>query len=315
MGKKYLVTGGAGFIGSALVKSLLYAGHSIVVLDNLQRGQLTKLQEVKGQFDFISADIRDTQKVINAAKNCNGIIHLAYVNGTKFFYSNPDLVLDIAIRGMQTVLEAGKINKVPELFLASSSEVYQNATVIPTPEEVPLTIPDPYNPRYSYGGGKILCELMAIHIGKNYFKKVIIFRPHNVFGPDMGEEHVIPEFIRRMAKVRKQKESFSIEGSGKETRSYIYIDDFANGFLTILEKGKNMNTYNIGTQNELTSKNLAFTLAKLMDKKITLKFKDLKKGSTPRRCPDISKITQLGFQPTTPFETALQKTIDWYTRS
>ena len=89
-------------------------------------------------------------------------------------------------------------NKIKELYLASSSEVYQTPQKIPTDESESLKVPDIYNPRYSYGGGKILTELMGIHYGRKYFKKLIIFRPHNVYGSSMGNEHVIPEFINRM---------------------------------------------------------------------------------------------------------------------
>lgn len=311
--KKFLVTGGAGFIGSAIVKELLAQGYNVKVLDSLQRGKLSKLKEVEGEFEFEKCDIRDTNKVIKSANGCHGIIHLAYVNGTKFFYSNPDLVLDIAINGMRSVIEAGKKNEISELFLASSSEVYQNPPIVPTPEKVPLIIPDPYNPRYSYGGGKILCELIAIHSAPLYFKKVVIFRPHNVYGPDMGEEHVIPEFIRKIQKMKKGKlNKLSIQGSGKETRSYVYIEDFAQQFLLILKKGKNLETYNLGTQNEISAENLAKKIADIERINIEIIPGALRKGSTPRRCPDVSKIKKLGFIEKFGIDIGLKKTIDWY---
>lgn len=312
--KKYLVTGGAGFIGSAIVKKLISENFDITVLDNLQRGNLIKLAEVKGKFNFVSADIRDTKKVEKAARGCNGIIHLAYVNGTKFFYSKPDIVLDIAIKGMLSIINAGKVNNISELYLASSSEVYQVPNIVPTPEDIPLVVPDPYNPRYSYGGGKILSELMAIHMGKDYFKKIVIFRPHNVYGPNMGEEHVIPEFIRRMETLSKNKKSnnFKIQGTGKETRSYIFIDDFVNAFSLLIKKGKHLNTYNIGTQNETTSNTLANLIAELFDKKIKIIPTNLAQGSTPRRYPDITKIQSLDFTPKINLKTGLTQTIDWY---
>ena len=84
------------------------------------------------------------------------------------------------------------------LVLASSSEVYQTPPQVPTDESAPLVVPDPLNPRYSYGGGKIISELMAINYGRKYFERVLIFRPHNVYGPDMGFEHVIPQFALRL---------------------------------------------------------------------------------------------------------------------
>jgi len=311
--KKYLVTGGAGFIGSAIVKELLAQGHDLKVLDSLSRGKLSKLKEVKGKFEFVKCDIRNTNRVVKAANGCDGIIHLAYVNGTKFFYSNPDVVLDIAVNGMLSIIEAGKKNKISELFVASSSEVYQNPQIIPTPEKVPLIIPDPYNPRYSYGGGKILSELMAIHNASSCFKKVVIFRPHNVYGPAMGEEHVIPELIRKIQRMKKKKlTNLPIQGTGKETRSYVYIDDFVKQFLLILRKGKNLETYNLGTQNEIASEKLAKKIANLEGVDAKIIPGDLRKGSTPRRCPDISKIKGLGFVEKFSLEKGLKKTIDWY---
>ena len=107
--------------------------------------------------------MRDPAAISAAACGVDGIWHLAYVNGTEFFYTKPQLVLDVAVRGMLAVLDACAGQDVPEFFLASSSEVYQTSQQIPTPEDVPLSVPDPRNPRYSYGGGKIICELMALH--------------------------------------------------------------------------------------------------------------------------------------------------------
>lgn len=312
--KRYLVTGGAGFIGSAITRKLLLGGCNVRIIDNLQRGKINRLEDVKKDLEFISADIRDQKGVIKAAKNCDGIIHLAYVNGTKFFYSSPDLVIDIAINGMLNVLKAGKLNSINEFFLASSSEVYQTPYVIPTPEEVPLIVPDPYNPRFSYGGGKILSELMTIHMGKNYFKRSVIFRPHNVYGPDMGEEHVIPELTRKIEKLKKVKNNnvLNIQGSGKETRSYIYIDDFAEGFDILRKFGKNQTTYNIGTNNEINSQELAILIGKIIGVKMSIKTNPLAEGSTLRRCPDIKKIKKLGFKPKVSLNIGLKRTIDWY---
>ena len=137
-------------------------------------------------------------------KDINAVIHLAYINGTKNFYSNPNLVLDVAIKGLLNVLDGCVKYRIKELYLASSSEVYQTPLKIPTSENEMLKVPDVYNPRYSYGAGKILTEVMGINYGRKYFKKLIIFRPHNVYGPDMGNEHVIPQFIKRMRNLKSK---------------------------------------------------------------------------------------------------------------
>jgi nucleoside-diphosphate-sugar epimerase len=313
--KKYLVTGGAGFIGSAIVKKLLSDGYAVKVFDNQQRGSLKKLSNVTSKFEFISGDIRDETLLCKVSAGCDGIIHLAYVNGTKYFYSDPDLVLDIGVRGILSVINAGKKNKISELYLASSSEVYATPSIIPTPEDTPLVIPDPYNPRYSYGGGKIISELITIHMGQKYFKKVVIFRPHNIYGPDMGEEHVIPEFIRKMEKlnINGKTMNFKIQGTGKETRSYMYIDDFVDAFMLLLKKSKNLQTYNIGTSDEINSEKLAELISQSFNLNINVIPGKLALGGTPRRCPDTAKIHKLGFIPKISLKAGLAKTISWYT--
>ena len=196
--KHYLVTGGSGFIGSALVKDLVRQGHTVRVLDSHLRGSPERLKEVLKDIELMSGDIRDQEIVEKACRGVDSVCHLAYVNGTEYFYSKPELVLEIAVKGIVHVLDACRKKNVPELILASSSEVYQRPHVIPTPETIPYLIPDPLNPRFSYAGGKMISELMVIHYGQKYFKRVLIFRPHNVYGPEMGWEHVIPQFIMRM---------------------------------------------------------------------------------------------------------------------
>ena len=188
--------------------------------------------------------------------------------------------------------------------------MYQTPYKIPTKENEMLKIPDIYNPRYSYGGGKIVSELVGVHYGKKYFKKLVIFRPHNVYGPDMGNEHVIPQFINRMKKIKKNKKNFSILGSGKEIRSFIHIDDFTNAFGLILKKAKHLEIYNIGTQEKIRINKLALLISKLMNRKILIKRKKIAKGSTKMRCPDISKIKKMGFVKKITLKTGLKNIIN-----
>ena len=293
--KNFLVTGGTGFIGAAITKHLIKNGHKVSVLDNNSRGKIKRLSHVKNKFSFVKGDIRNFKKVLLASKNKNAVVHLAYINGTETFYKKPVEILEIAIKGIMNVIDACIKNKIKELYIASSSEVYQTPVKIPTKETEMLKIPNVYNPRYSYGGGKIISELMGIHYGKKYFKKLIIFRPHNVYGPDMGNEHVIPQFINRMKKIRKKSNKFNILGSGKEVRSFIHINDFTNAFGLILKRGKHLQIYNIGTKDKIQIKKLAEIISKIMNKKILIKNKKIAKGSTKMRCPDISKIQRMGF--------------------
>jgi nucleoside-diphosphate-sugar epimerase len=306
--KTFLVTGGTGFIGSNICKLLVKKNYNVKVFDNNFRGNVSKIKEIKTKLKFIKGDIRNKELLNKSLKNTDAVIHLAYVNGTKHFYSKPVLILDIAIKGMINVIEACIKNKVKELYLASSSEVYQTPIKIPTDETESLKIPDIFNPRYSYGGGKILTELMGVHYGKQYFKKLIIFRPHNVYGKNMGNEHVIPEFINRFKSLRGK--SFKIQGSGNETRSFIYIEDFVQAFDLILTKGKHLNIYNIGTSEKIKIKDLAFKLAKIYKKKVLLKKTALAKGGTKIRLPDITKIKSLGFKKKFSLDKGLKETLD-----
>jgi nucleoside-diphosphate-sugar epimerase len=315
--KRYLVTGGAGFIGSAITNKLLQDGHFVRVVDNEFRGNEISIKK-SARLEFIKSDIRDSEKIIDACRDIDSIIHLAYINGTKYFYEKPDLVLDVGVKGMLNVLEGAKINKIEELFLASSSEVYQTPPIIPTPETVPYSIPDPLNPRYSYAGGKIISEMMSLFIGEKIFKKVIIFRPHNVYGPNMGTEHVIPELIKKILIEKRQqanKITLPIQGDGKQTRSFIYIDDFVDAVMILLKKTKTNEIYNIGTTEEITINTLISLLGKIAETTIQTKYEKLPPGATNRRCPDIKKIEKLGFESKIQLFEGLKKTYIWYNKN
>jgi len=293
--KTFLVTGGSGFIGSNIVKLLVQKKLNVKIFDNNSRGSTHKIKEIKKKIKFIKGDIRKKGKLNKALKNTNAVIHLAYVNGTRNFYKEPVKVLDIAVKGILNVIEGCIENNIKELYLASSSEVYQTPEKIPTNEKEPIKIPDIFNPRYTYACGKILTESMGIHYGKKFFKKLIIFRPHNVYGPSMGYDHVIPEFIKRFKLLRGKK--FKIQGTGNEIRAFIHIEDFISAFNLILTKGKHLNIYNIGTSERIKIKDLAYKISKILKKEILLKKTPLAKGSTKIRVPDIRKIKKLGFKP------------------
>lgn len=315
MKKKFLVTGGAGFIGSALAKRLVKDGHQVRILDNQSRGSGRRLKDIEGKYEMIIGDIRDFVLVERVCQGVDSVIHLAYINGTEFFYTKPELVLEVGVKGMMNVLDACIKNKVGQLFLASSSEVYQTLPQIPTPETVPLLVPDPLNPRYSYGGGKIISELLTINYGRKFFKRAVIFRPHNVYGPDMGWEHVIPQLIIRINKLLEKNIrtiDLPIQGSGKETRAFIYIDDFAKGFEKILQQGKHLEIYNIGVMKEISVNELVAQLGKIFGKKINIISGKLTPGSTLRRCPDTTKLKKLGFIPKFSLNEGLQETVRWY---
>ena len=316
MAKKYLVTGGTGFIGSALVKRLVKNGNFVRVLDNDSRGAKERLNDVANKIDFLKADIRNAKTVQKACRGIDSVIHLAYINGTEYFYKMPELVLDVGVRGMINVIDGCIKENVKELVLASSSETYQTPEKIPTDENVPLVIPDVMNPRYSYGGGKIISELMAINYGRKHFKRTLIFRPHNVYGPDMGWEHVIPQFVLRMMEICKnsknKKIDFPIQGAGNETRAFVFIDDFIDGLMLVLDKGENLGVYHIGTMEEISIKQVAIEIGKYFGKDANIIPGKPAEGSAKRRCPDITKLRKLGYKPKIPLKEGLRVTAKWY---
>ena len=316
MRKKILVTGGTGFIGSSLVKVLVDRRERVRVLDNGSRGSMRRFEKFSGKFEMIAGDIRDPNVVEKACQGMDQVLHLAYINGTEFFYTIPETILEVGVKGMMNVLDGCIKNKVPELLLMSSSEVYQTPPLVPTPENVPLLVPDPLNPRYSYGGGKIISELLTINYGRKYFKRVLIVRPHNVFGPDMGWEHVIPQLTLRIKKALEKNRGkviiLPIQGTGKEIRAFMYIDDFTQGLMKVLDKGKHLEIYNIGTMEETTINKLAQEIGKCFDAEVRLLPGKLTKGSTLRRCPDTSKLKKLNFKTKVSLMMGLQKTVQWY---
>jgi nucleoside-diphosphate-sugar epimerase len=316
---KILVTGGSGFIGSGLVKVLVRAGHSVRVLDDNSRGSPRRLAGVEKNIEFIAGDVRDAQAMEGAARGMDEVHHLAFVNGTEFFYKMPELVLDVGVRGMLNVIDACRKANVGTLILASSSEVYQTPPQIPTAEDVPLVVPDVNNPRYSYGAGKLISEVMAINFGRKFFERVLIFRPHNVYGPDMGWEHVIPQFALRLHRLAQAQPEgilrFDIQGSGAEMRSFCFIDDLVAGVMVMREKGEHLGIYHVGTMDEVAIADLAMRVAAVAGREIELVSGPLAAGGTSRRCPNISKLEKLGYKPRVPLDDGLKVTLDWYWRN
>jgi nucleoside-diphosphate-sugar epimerase len=314
--RRILVTGGSGFIGSALVKALLRAGETVRVFDDNSRGALRRLQEVEKDIDFVSGDIRDAAAVDAAMRGIDEVHHLAFVNGTATFYSAPDLVLDVGVKGIVNVIDACRRQRVARLVLASSSEVYQSPPQVPTDERVPLVVPDPLNPRLSYGAGKIISEMMVINHGRKHFERVLIFRPHNVYGPDMGFDHVIPQFAVRLKRAMAEHANgalpFPIQGSGAETRSFCHVDDLVAGVLVMRAKGEHLGIYHIGTTEEVSIADLARRMARIAGREIVLAPSAALAGSTPRRCPDISKLAALGYRPRVALDQGLPQTLEWY---
>jgi nucleoside-diphosphate-sugar epimerase len=307
--KTCLITGGTGFIGSAITRLALERGFKVRVLDDNSRGNFRRLSDVMDSLDIREGDIRNSDLVTKSLVGVDVVVHLAYINGTINFYERPLEILDVAIVGMQNVLEGMKVNDVPELYLASSSEVYQYPQIFPTPENIPLVVPDPFNPRYSYGLGKIVQEFMSIH-ADTFLKRLAIFRPHNIYGPDMGFQHVIPELCAKI--VAEKSNKVILNGDGSQSRSFCHISDFIQGFGILLNASIERETFNLGTREEVTISHLAEVIAFSLGREIEFLTSPAPKGETKRRVPDISKIESLGFSQAIKLEEGVREYCDWY---
>lgn len=313
---RILVTGGAGFLGAALVRRLIQLGFFVRILDNGFRSTMTRLTDVLEQVEMIQGDVRDPSIVSGVIEGMDTVIHLAAINGTEFFYTKPALVLDVGVRGILNIIEGCKKNGVGDLIVASSSEVYQTPKNIPTDETESLIVPDVLNPRYSYGGSKIITELLVLHQCRSDFRRAVLFRPHNVYGPAMGWEHVIPQFITRVIDALEENPEgpvpFKIQGDGLQTRAFIHIDDMIDGIVLLLKKAEHLNIYHVGNPEEITIADLARKIVHFFRRECQFIQGVLQQGSTERRCPNIDKIKRLGFQPKIMLDQGLPSVIEWH---
>ena len=311
-----LLTGGSGFLGSQLCKELLDEGHDVVVLDDHSRGHPTRLEHFGDRIKLVDGDVRDAAAVRKATEGCEIVWHLAYVNGTRYFYEKPDLVLEVGIKGTLNTLEAALECGVKRYVLASTSETYNKPSHVPTTESERLMIPDVTNPRFSYGGGKIACELLTLHYGGFRGLETVLFRPHNFIGPNMGFEHVIPEITGRIFKesngLEKKSIDLVIQGDGSETRSFCDVTDGAKGAYIAGQKGGNGEIYHVGTEEEVSIKTLVETIGKVMGIKINIIPGELRAGGTPRRCPSVNKLRHLGYEPRYNFYESVERCVTWY---
>lgn len=312
---KVLITGGAGFIGYHLSKNLSEHGYDVTLCDNFFRGKkdielnrLVKNKNVK----LINCDLTKKEQLKKLGNGYQYVYHLAAINGTRYFYEMPETVLRVNILSAINILDWFISSDCKKILFASSSEVYASNKnlIIPTPENVPLSISDVYNPRFSYAGSKIAGELLFVNYSRKYNFRMSIVRYHNIYGTRMGFEHVVPEFITR---VLKKEDPFKILG-GKETRAFCYVDDAIAATKLVMESEKTDGSItHVGNDTEEVR---IIDLAKMMLKRFNFKprldIRPSPKGSVKRRCPNISKLRNIGYKPKIDLRTGLEKTFEWY---
>lgn len=313
--KRALVTGAGGFLGRELVKKLLAENYFVSCIDNNSRGNLETVKSLKN-VELFDCDILDYREISKRCSGADEIFHLAAINGTKNFYQIPQKVLEVGIVGTHNMAKAALENKVKKFIFASTSEVYNTPSVVPTPEEEVPKIPDVFNARFSYAGGKLAGELIVANYFRDTKVEFTIFRPHNVIGPQMGFEHVLPNFVEKIFKAHKANPKLKsldieIQGSGTETRSFIFVKDAVDAILTCTQ-APGSGLYHIGNEDEHTIVELLKSVGGSLGFDIRAIPGEMTKGSPIRRCPNTSKLRSLGYSSKFDFKASVEATARWY---
>lgn len=310
--KKVLVTGGAGFIGSFTTEQLLERGAKVSVIT--KSGNIRNIQQIKNKIKVIRADLVNPRNALMATKNMDVILHLASrVAGIEYNINHPATMFGDNVVMTKNILEAAVKNKVKRALVTSSACVYPRHCKIPTPETEGFK-EDPEPTNLGYGWAKRVSELLGRFYAQEHGLKVAIVRPYNAYGPrddfDPKTSHVIPALIKR---VFDGESPLVVWGSGKQSRSFLYVEDFARGLIETAEKYPEADPINIGSDEEITIADLAKLIIKLSGKKIKIKFDRSKPDGQPRRKCDTKKAKQkINYKAKFSLEEGLKKTIKWY---
>lgn len=315
---RVLVLGGAGFIGYHLASRLADEGHALTLVDDLSRGRadagLAALRARPG-VRFVQADLTVPGALGALDRAWDQVFMLAAVVGVRNVERDPARVLRTNTLALQAVLDwlpaAGET-----LFFSSTSEVYAGSVAlglaaVPTPEDVPLAVADAGAPRAAYAVSKIQGEAAVLQAGRARGLRCVIGRYHNVYGPRMGADHVIPELALRAA---RREDPFRLYGAAQR-RAFCHVGDAVEATLRLVAtEGAWGRVVNIGNDTEETViEDLARLVLRRAGHRPSIERVPAPAGSPERRCPDLTRLRTLtGFAPKVPLETGLAETIDWY---
>ena len=312
--KKVLVTGGAGFIGSFVAEKLVKKNANVIILDNLQNGNLKNLKDVKDKIKFIKGDCRDLVTARNGCQGIDVVFNLAArVGGIEYNRTHQGTMLRDNLMIGATMIEAARKASVEHFLVVSSACVYPRNCSIPTPEsEGFLDEPEPTNG--GYGWAKRMSEQLGKYYAEEFGMKVGIVRPYNCYGPrdhfDPDTSHVIPALIKR---VFDGDNPVKVWGSGNQTRAFLYVEDLAEGMILAIEKYPIPDPINLGTDKEISIKDLINKIILIMGVNNKVMFDKSKPDGSPRRNSDNTKaLHHLGFSPKTNLDEGLDRTIFWF---
>ena len=297
---KYAVTGGAGFIGSHLVKNLVERGNEVIVIDNLNTGKKENIEKISKKIDFFEIDIRDFSAIEDILKNIDGIFHEAALASVQDSFRIPDEFFEVNVNGTENIFKIGKKLGI-KIVYASSSSVYGN------PIRIPIKESDGKNPFNPYAKTKLEGDKLAEKYAKNGLK-VIGLRYFNVFGPRQSKEYagVIKLFLERI----QQGLSPLINGDGLQVRDFVYVDDVVNANILAMESNIDGEFFNIGTNSTISVLDLANILIKFSGLKLKPIHQPAVPGDVKATQADITKAKMmLKWKPTTSLKDWLKSAV------
>lgn len=315
--KKVLVTGGAGFIGSHLTEMLIEKGAKVTVADNLSNGNLNNLKNVIKNVKLLKNDLKILDEARKACKGQEIIMNLAAkVGGIEYNRTHLGTMFKDNVLLNTTMLEAARLEKVERFLVISSACVYPRFCKIPTPESEGFEgVPEPTNE--GYGWAKRMAEAQGRFYHQEFGMKIGIVRPYNAYGPrdhfDPEKSHVIPALIKR---IFDNENPLKVWGDGEQSRAFLFVEDFARGLITAIEKYPVPDPINIGTDEEIKIKDLLNLLLKISRKNPKIIFDKTKPAGQPRRNCDTKKAKEkIGFSAKISLPVGLKETINWYEKN
>ncbi len=303
-----LITGGAGFIGSNMIRFLLDKGEMVRVLDNFETGKHENLEEIKNDIEIIEGDIRDEAVVAKAVAGAEIVYHLAALGSVPRSIDDPKTTHEVNVDGTFNVLEACRAAGVRRLVFASSSAIYGQSPVLPQHEELPIA---PISP---YGATKAIAEIYFRAYYETFKFETICLRYYNVFGPRQDPNSQYAAAIPLFVSALMRDESPGIFDDGEQSRGFTYIDNVMNAnWLAANAKETHGEALNISTKDAVTVNTVVSTIAELLGKDIAPKYLPPRFGDIKHSLADVSRAKEvIGYEPTVTFDEGIRKAIDWY---
>ena len=313
----FLVTGGAGFIGSHVCERLLKAGHAVWAFDDLndfydpqlKRHNIRELQSLAKPFEFVHGDLTDQTAVqeLLASVPFDQIIHLGARAGVRPSLEQPALYQRVNVEGTVNLLEAARQRRVRKITIASSSSVYGINSKVPFAETDPI-----FQPISPYAASKLACEGLGHVYHHVYGFDVVMLRFFTVYGPRQRPDLAIHKFARLIS----QGKPIPVFGDGSSARDYTYVTDTLDGIIACTQREFGYQIYNLGESQTVTLRYLIELLERGLGKKAVLDWQPAQAGDVPLTCADISKARkELEYNPRVSIERGLPLFLDWFKQS